>query len=230
MDKIALVSLIGDDDRDLGGFGTLPVKPIRVCVKDLTAYLRTPPDLLIVDAEDVVKLSLAFPPAKRIPCPVIFCVPAVAEDLDRFLSDPPRGLVLLKPFDPVVLRTYASLIIGGKNEDLHDIVEGDLRGAAQHKSLVVDHRSRRVFVSGRLVRLTPKEFELLSFLYRDPGRIYSGSEIINSVWAGRKRASSLDVQQYIHHLRKKIEPDPHQPRYIKNVKGFGYTLDLANSN
>jgi len=90
----------------------------------------------------------------------------------------------------------------------------------------IDKRSKSVTISGEQVTLSPKEFYLLSLLARDLGRVYTNEEIIVELWGCDSRATGADVKQYIYQLRSKIEPDAHSPRWIQNVKGFGYKLAL----
>ena len=87
----------------------------------------------------------------------------------------------------------------------------------------IDDRAKVVTVDDEQVALTPKEYELLKLLAREPGRVFTNEEIINCLWDGG-RATSTDVKQYIYHLRNKIERDPQDPQLIQNIKGFGYKL------
>jgi DNA-binding response OmpR family regulator len=90
-------------------------------------------------------------------------------------------------------------------------------------SIRIDDRAKTVTVDAEQVALTPKEYELLKLLAREPGRVFTNEEIIHCLWDGG-RATSSDVKQYIYHLRNKIERDPQAPQLIQNVKGFGYKL------
>jgi two-component system response regulator MtrA len=100
---------------------------------------------------------------------------------------------------------------------------GNAKIACAHIS--IDDRAKVVTVDGGQVALTPKEYELLKLLAREPGRVFTNEEIINRLWEGG-RATSTDVKQYIYHLRSKIERDPQAPQLIQNVKGFGYKLSV----
>lgn len=93
-------------------------------------------------------------------------------------------------------------------------------------SLQIDDLSKRVFINGAEIKLSPKEYELLRLLASEPGRVFSNEEILQAVWVGRQWATAQDVKQYIYFLRKKLEDDPEQPRYIITVRGFGYKLQL----
>ena len=90
--------------------------------------------------------------------------------------------------------------------------------------IAIDERVKSVTINGEPVSLSPKEFYLLVLLASDMGRVYTNEEIIAELWGGDCRATGADVKQYVYQLRSKIERDPHSPRWIQNVKGFGYKL------
>lgn len=92
--------------------------------------------------------------------------------------------------------------------------------------IIIDDRTKVVTVDGEPVPLSPKEYELLKLLASDPGRVFTNEEIIESLWEERGRATSMDVKQYIYHLRNRIERNPQSPDLIQNVKGFGYKLAI----
>lgn len=88
--------------------------------------------------------------------------------------------------------------------------------------LTVDVAERKVFVNGERVKLTPLEFKLLAFLLKNAGRVLTHKQLLEEVW-GWEYADDVDyVRIYIWHLRRKIEPDPSQPRYIVTEPGVGY--------
>jgi len=97
------------------------------------------------------------------------------------------------------------------------------------KDFQIDQRNRCVFLKGHKVDLTPKEFELIELLLTDVDRIFTTDEIIKHLWPESSRATKSDLYQYMHLLRKKIEKDPNNPQWIMNVKGFGYKLNIGNS-
>lgn len=96
------------------------------------------------------------------------------------------------------------------------------------KDFRIDQRNKKVFLKGNRIDLTPKEFELIELLLTDVDRIFKADEIIHHLWPENKRATKSDLYQYMHLLRKKIEKDPTNPKWIMNVKGFGYKLNSAN--
>lgn len=94
------------------------------------------------------------------------------------------------------------------------------------KELEIDKRKKCLFLKGKKVDLTPKEFELVELLATDIERVFTADEIIKHLWPTSDRATKSDLYQYMHLLRKKIEKDPDNPRWIMTVKGFGYKLNV----
>jgi DNA-binding response OmpR family regulator len=97
------------------------------------------------------------------------------------------------------------------------------------KDFQIDQRNKCLFLKGHKVDLTPKEFELVELLSTDVDRIFMADEIINHLWPENNRATKSDLYQYMHLLRKKIEIDANNPQWIMTVKGFGYKLNVDNS-
>jgi DNA-binding response OmpR family regulator len=97
------------------------------------------------------------------------------------------------------------------------------------KNFQIDQRNKCVVLEGHKVDLTPKEFELVELLLTDVDRIFMADEIINHLWPENNRATKSDLYQYMHLLRKKIEKDPNNPQWIVTIKGFGYKLNIGNS-
>ena len=97
------------------------------------------------------------------------------------------------------------------------------------KNFRIEQLKKSVYFSGHKVDLTPKEFELVELLSTDVGRIFMADEIINHLWPESNRATKSDLYQYMHLLRKKIEKDPNNPQWIMTIKGFGYKLNIGDS-
>ena len=88
--------------------------------------------------------------------------------------------------------------------------------------LVVDLSRRRVWVEGEQVDLTATEFEILSFLAAHPGWVYSRQQIMQQLWDENFYGEARSADVHIQRIRKKIEQDPRNPRYIQTVRGIGY--------
>jgi len=92
---------------------------------------------------------------------------------------------------------------------------GDLR---------IDLEKRAVSMDGRLVSLTPIEYDLLRLLAVNEGKLLTHPTILREIWGPAYREESNYVHVYISHLRRKIEPDAARPRYLLNQPGVGYRL------
>ncbi|MDY6916999.1 MAG: response regulator transcription factor [Chloroflexota bacterium] len=95
--------------------------------------------------------------------------------------------------------------------------------------LSVDVGRRMVMVEGERVKLTPTEFRLCAVLLENAGRVLTHRQLLEKVW-GWGYVDDLDyVRIYVWHLRKKIEPDPSQPRYVMSEPGVGYYFENAHA-
>jgi two-component system alkaline phosphatase synthesis response regulator PhoP len=95
--------------------------------------------------------------------------------------------------------------------------------------LRVDLFGRQVLAEGEQVELTAKEFDVLSLLASHPGRVYSREQIMRHLWDGEFFGEARAADVHVQHIRKKIEPDPKNPRYLKTVRGAGYKFATAGS-
>ncbi len=77
---------------------------------------------------------------------------------------------------------------------------------------------------GRVVRLTPTEFELLATLAREPGRVFTRAQLLDAVHGFSLESYERAIDGHIRNLRRKLEPDDAAPRYVRTVHGVGYAL------
>lgn len=121
-----------------------------------------------------------------------------------------------KPFSFAQLSARMRAVLGRSGQD----------NAAESKlsadGLEVDIGLKRVWRNGQPVALTPTEFRLLVTLMRHPGDVVSPKDLVKEVWGAQYSSEIGNVRRYVWHLRQKIEPDPENPRYIHNDRGFGY--------
>jgi DNA-binding response OmpR family regulator len=88
--------------------------------------------------------------------------------------------------------------------------------------MTIDPASRQVFVRGEEAQLTQREFDVLLFLARHPGQVFSRNQLMDAVWQYSFYSDTSTVTVHIRRLRAKIETDPAQPRHIQTVWGVGY--------
>jgi two-component system alkaline phosphatase synthesis response regulator PhoP len=88
----------------------------------------------------------------------------------------------------------------------------------------MDLRGRLVTVDGRAVDLTPTEFDLLAALMREPGRVFTRTQLVEGIYDVAYQGYDRAIDSHIKNLRQKIEPDPRKPTYVQTVYGVGYKL------
>ena len=128
---------------------------------------------------------------------------------------------LAKPFSPRELeyRVEALLRRSGKIQPADDgerIEVGDL---------VIDKRRHEVSRAGARIDLTPLEFQILELLAAEPGRAWSRNDLLDRVWSTDYEGYQRNIDPHINRLRKKLESDPKNPKYVLTVRGVGYKLN-----
>jgi two-component system KDP operon response regulator KdpE len=123
-----------------------------------------------------------------------------------------------KPFgsEELMARIRAGLRRAAPAESMPAFVSSDLR---------IDFEKRAVSVKGESVRLTPKEFELLRHLVANQGKAQGHRRLLQAVWGPDYGEETEYLRVFINQLRKKIEPDPKNPRYIHTEPWVGYRFD-----
>jgi two-component system alkaline phosphatase synthesis response regulator PhoP len=149
----------------------------------------------------------------------IIMLTARTEEADRLI-----GLELgaddyvTKPFSPreVVARVRAVLRRAKR--------DGSPSGILRIGDLAVDLTNRSVSVGGQPVSLTPTEFDLLAVLARNPGRPFTRAQLMDLIYDVAYVGYDRAIDSHIKNLRRKIEPDPREPRYVLTVYGVGYKM------
>jgi len=95
----------------------------------------------------------------------------------------------------------------------------------QFGDIEVDFQRAELLRAGQPVELTPIEFKLLAVFVRGRGRVLSREQLIEGAWGPDTFTSARIADNHIANLRRKIEPDPANPRYLRNVRGMGYRFD-----
>ena len=128
---------------------------------------------------------------------------------------------LAKPFSPreMVARVRAIL----RRSEATPATE--TAPAYEKGSLKIDFSTYEVFVRGKPVKLTLKEFELLRFLVLNPSRVLNRDQLLDRVWGGETFVTPRTVDVHIRRLRKAVEKDDRKPKWILTVRGVGYKFD-----
>jgi DNA-binding response OmpR family regulator len=125
-----------------------------------------------------------------------------------------------KPFRPRELLARIAAHLRKAKETRSDVRPED--GRLIFRDLVIDTSERRVLRSDQDVILTHTEFDLLAYLATNAGKVLSRERILSSVWGYEHPIETRVIDVHVRNLRRKIEPDPAQPRYILAVPGIGY--------
>ena len=91
--------------------------------------------------------------------------------------------------------------------------------------LVINSKSRSVIRMGEEISLTPKEFDILYFLAENRGEVLTKEQIYKAVWSENYLLDDSNIMAFIRKLRKKIEPNPDEPKYILTIWGIGYKFN-----
>lgn len=122
---------------------------------------------------------------------------------------------VVKPFDARELVARVNAVLRRGRSDSGDKLD--------FGELTIDLQTHDVSRRDELLDLTAKEFEVLAFLASSPRRVFSREELLNQVWGSSVEwQDPSTVNEHIHRLRRKIEPDPASPRWIVTLRGAGY--------
>ncbi len=183
------------------------------------------PDLIVLDlmlpGVDGLEICRTLRTESEVP---IIMLTAMTTDQDRL-----TGLELgaddyvTKPFSPRELAARVRAVLRR--------LPGE-RGPEkiEHGELTLNFLKYEAFLEGKPLNLTPVEFKLLGVLAKEPGRVFSRAQIIEKAFGYDFDSFDRTIDVHILNLRRKIEPDPRHPRYIKTVYGAGYKLPEVNSD
>jgi DNA-binding response OmpR family regulator len=217
--------LVVDDDRktvdlirlylERAGFG---VRVAHDGERALELVGECVPDLLILDLMlpkiDGLDVCLAVQAVN--PVPVIMLTARTTEGDKLAGLETGADDYVTKPFSPRELVARVKAVLRrtrGAEGEPSEIRSGDL---------VIDLLHHDARIHGEGVRLTPKEFNLLRVLAREPGRPFTRSSLMERAFGFDYDGLERTVDAHIANLRKKIEPDPAHPRYVVTVQGLGY--------
>jgi len=182
------------------------------------------PDLVLLDLMlpkiDGLEVCRRLRAGSQVP---IIVVTAKGDETDRIV-----GLELgaddyvSKPFSPRELVARVRAVLRRSKPALVGATSGV---ALRVGPIEVDPAGRSATVEKQPVELTAKEFDLLWFLARNAGQVFSRTQLLDQVWDYDYFGDESTVTVHIHRLRTKIEPDPVRPRYLKTVWGVGYKLE-----
>jgi DNA-binding response OmpR family regulator len=127
--------------------------------------------------------------------------------------------------DDYVTKPFSSMELRSRVRALLRRAAGDAPEAAHFGDVEVDFARGEVRRAGKPVETTPFEFKLLAAFVRRRGRILTREQLLDEVWRPDSSPTDRVIDNHIMNLRRKIEPDPQQPRYLVSLRGLGYRFD-----
>jgi len=185
---------------------------------------ETGPDLIVLDLMLPKLDGLEVCQRLRAECSVpIIMLSAKGEESDKILG---LGLgaddYITKPFSPGELTARVKAVLRRASAVAAQPREGDV---LRFDTLRINPRSRVVERDGEAIPLTAKEFDVLYFLAKNAGQVFTREQLLNNVWDFEWYGDASTVTVHIRRLREKVEPNPMRPRYVKTVWGVGYKFD-----
>ena len=148
----------------------------------------------------------------------IILLTAKADDMDKLMGfDQGADDYLTKPFNILELKARVKAML--KRSGTKQVQEEQLLTIG---SISLDLAARNAYRNGSSVELTAKEFDVIEFLMRNPNRVYSRENLLDTIWTYEYRSDIRTVDVHIRRLREKLEENPADPQYIMTKWGVGY--------
>jgi two-component system OmpR family response regulator len=232
MSKVLLV----DDDRnllDVLKYNLVNDGFIVVAAKDGVEAL----DMARKEKPDIILLDIMLPGIdgfevcrilrKEMAVPILMLT-AKTEEIDKVVGlELGADDYMTKPFSvrELVARLRAMLRRSQWQKQQTAIDEETITPLLKSGSLEVDAIGHRVSRNGSLIQLSPKEFDLLSFLMSHRGQVFNRERLVEKVWSFDYEGTARTVDVHISSLRRKIEENPEKPTVLLTVRGFGYKFE-----
>ena len=148
----------------------------------------------------------------------IIMLTAKTDDMDKLMGfEHGADDYLTKPFNILELKARIRALLRRSGS-----VEKAPANELAIGNISLDLDARNAYVSGKHVELTAKEFDVIEFLMRNPNRVYSRENLLDTIWAYEYRSDIRTVDVHIRRLREKLEENPAEPKYIMTKWGVGY--------
>ena len=150
----------------------------------------------------------------------IVMLTARGDDMDKILGlDYGADDYITKPFNILEVKARIKAIMRRTSPEKPKVVKS---ATIISGDVTLDTDSRRLFISGRDIELTTKEYDLMLLFVKNPGKVYGRDELLSTIWGGDYPGDARTVDVHIRRLREKIEPNPSEPKYIRTRWGAGY--------
>jgi DNA-binding response OmpR family regulator len=212
---------IAEMERDYLQLNGYKAEIVQEGVKGLKMALTGNYDVIIVDlmlpGKSGYELTKEIRKSLEIP---IIVVSARTEDIDKIrVLDFGADDYLTKPFSPAELAARIKAHINRYNRLRGNDISSEI---INRVGLEINTASHRVFVYGKEVQMTSKEYAILLLLASNPNIVFTKEHIFDKVWEGEFSVETATVPVHIQKIRKKIEKDPANPEFIETLWGTGY--------
>ena len=139
-------------------------------------------------------------------------------------------IIVIRVADPdgSLFQTIVDTLKDKRAEIIH--ITAPFSAVLRIRELEIYHEYRRVLMAGREVRLDHGEYAMLYCMASAPGQVFSKAQLYAAAWGEEYLHGATSVENIIWRLRKKLEPDPRNPIYIKTVIGAGYKIEIPNNS
>lgn len=146
--------------------------------------------------------------------------------LEKLLREPPESTYtkeLISGIQDMISGEVSSLLLGALEDT--EVAIGVHSDELLIGDLEIHPRSRKILMKGSEISLTPTEFDILYFLAKNRGEVFTKEQIYRAVWEEDYLLDNSNIMAFIRKLRKKIEPAPDSPTYILTIWGIGYKFN-----
>jgi DNA-binding response OmpR family regulator len=159
----------------------------------------------------------------------VLMLTSMSAELDRVLGlETGADDYLTKPFSVLELVARVRAIFRRVDNMQQQSTDGEAETVVNTGNMTIDPARREVTLDGRMVDLTAREFDLLDYFARHPGRVFRRSDLLDKVWGYGHEGYEHTVNSHINRLRAKIEDNPSKPEIIVTVWGVGYKFSAEN--
>ena len=200
-------------DFSLNGYdGMLKIQELK---PDLILLDRMLPD---IEGTEICKFIRSKKEIQRTP---VIMLTAKGEEEDLLQGfDNGAGDYLIKPFSPKELLARISALLRRSNES-------SLTSKLKYGNIVMDTDMHRVYCCDKETKLGPREYRILEFLMKNPGRVYSRQQLLDAVWGTNVYITDRTIDVHIRRLRKALSVSE-ECKVIRTIRSSGYSLDDKN--